>query len=108
MTAITARFFVGCERNLLRHRFERFGQIALVGLMRKAHLARLRLCELASRDTHISVAAFCAAARMECFDVLGKIDSDNGFEICKNTNLWAIGAAGAQVPYKHKVGGSNP
>ena len=37
-----------------------------------------------------------------------KIKRDKGMEICQNIKSWAIGAAGAQVPYKHKVGGSNP
>lgn len=32
----------------------------------------------------------------------------NGGGCEKITAPWAIGAAGAQVPYKHKVGGSNP
>ncbi len=30
------------------------------------------------------------------------------YETCDTNITWSIGAAGAQVPYKHKVAGSNP
>lgn len=36
---------------------------------------------------------------------------DLAFDVRRNVSretFWSIGAAGAQVPYKHKVGGSNP
>ena len=37
----------------------------------------------------------------------GEMWHNNELERAKRS-FWAIGAAGAQVPYKHKVGGSNP
>ena len=37
----------------------------------------------------------------------GEMWHNNELERAKRS-FWAIGAAGAQVPYKHKAGGSNP